>query len=73
MMRCKSLVIITVGPYIGRSPAEEREGHTFVQFIFLIRIVTRILLVGMAGVCVERLNGELNLMREASLKPHRET
>ena len=61
-MRSKSLVIITVGPYIGRNPVEGREGHTFVHIIFLIRIDTCELLVGMAGDCVERLNDELNLM-----------
>jgi hypothetical protein len=72
-MRCRSLVIITVGPYIGRNPAEEGGGHTFVHIIFLIRIVTCDLLVGMAGVCVERLNGKLNLWRKAGLETHRET
>jgi hypothetical protein len=61
-MRRRSLVIITVGPYIGKNPVEEREGHTFVLMIFLIRIVTCFLLIGMAGVCVERVYGELNLM-----------
>jgi hypothetical protein len=57
-MRRRSLVIITVGPYIGKNPVEEREGHTFVHMIFLIRIVTCFLLIGMAGVCVERVYGE---------------
>ena|SRR5487761_1663279 len=62
-MRCKSLVIITVETYIGRSPAEDgRDGHTFVHMIFLIRIVNRVLLVRMARVCVERPNGELIVM-----------
>jgi hypothetical protein len=62
MMRCKSLVIITAGPHIGRNPAEERGGQTFVHTIFLIRIITCYLLVGMPGVCVARLGGELNLI-----------
>jgi hypothetical protein len=67
-MGCKSLVIMTVGPYIGRNPAEEREGHAFVHIISLIRIVKCYLLVGMAGVCVERPNSELNLMAGGRIK-----
>ena len=64
-MRCKSLVMITVGTYIGRSPAEEgRDGHTFVHMIFLIQVVNRLLLVGMARVCVEQPNGELIVISE---------
>src|SRR5579863_5422187 len=68
-MRCKSLVMITVGTYIGRSPAEEgRDRYTFVHMIFLIRIVNRVLLVGMARVCVEWPNGELIVMSEGRRK-----
>jgi hypothetical protein len=39
-IRCMSLVIITVGTYIGRGLAEEkREGHTFIHAVFLMRII----------------------------------
>src|SRR6266850_7644794 len=47
--------------YVGRNPWG-REGHTFVLIVFFSWIVTFVLLVEMAGVCVERLNDELNLM-----------
>ncbi len=51
MMRCKSHVMITVGTYIGKSPAKGEKGrHTFVLTIFFIWIVIRRLLVGVAGV-----------------------
>jgi hypothetical protein len=62
-MRFKSLVMITMGAYISRSPKEERGGDTFVLIIFLVLIIPRLLLVGVTGVCFGRSNGELIAMQ----------
>jgi len=59
-MRCKSHVMITVGPTLEEDGGGERGRRTFILAIFFpLRAVFRLLLVGVTGVYVRHQNGEL--------------